>query len=386
MTSAMSVSVGIAGVGAFGYGFIDLFKRHPLVKRVALCDLIPERLAERAAEFKIEETYPCLDEMLGSNLDAIAIITQHWLHAPQAIQALKAGKHVYSAVPIISLPDGDEMLDWCDKLVRTSRETGLFYMMGETSYYRPEAMFCRRQAADGKFGRFIHASGAYFHDVDLPACSLRDVAQARLREKWDRSKAGDPPMHYPTHSLGGFLSVTGGCVTELSALGTRDPADDWHRQDTVSGNVFGDEIALMRLSCGATAQIQEYRWIGAVGYEGFSLYGAKGSLVDSFEHVRWMDKEGVSAPLSPEKMRDPLPPKVAKAYADKKGQIMLGGHGGSHAYLVHEFVEAVAARRQPAVNAWVAARMFAPGVIAHKSALKGGALLKVPDWGEPPGA
>jgi predicted dehydrogenase len=27
------------------------------------------------------------------------LFTQNWLHAPQAVQALNAGKHVYSAVP-----------------------------------------------------------------------------------------------------------------------------------------------------------------------------------------------------------------------------------------------------------------------------------------------
>ena len=63
---------------------------------------------------------------------------------------------------------------------------------------------------------------------------------------------------------------------------------------------------------------------------------------------------------------------------------VFGGHGGSHAFLVHEFVEAVAGNRQPAINAWQAVRCMAPGVIAHKSALKEGELLDVPDWGDAP--
>ena len=63
----------------------------------------------------------------------------------------------------------------------------------------------------------------------------------------------------------------------------------------------------------------------------------------------------------------------------------FGGHGGSHPYLVHEFVSAVAEDRQPAVNAWQAVRYMACGAIAHKSALKDGQLLDVPDWGDGPG-
>jgi predicted dehydrogenase len=61
----------------------------------------------------------------------VALFTQPWLHAPQAIQALESGKHVYSAVPIISLDDGNAMLDWCARLIETCRQTGQHYMMGE---------------------------------------------------------------------------------------------------------------------------------------------------------------------------------------------------------------------------------------------------------------
>jgi predicted dehydrogenase len=191
-------------------------------------------------------------------------------------------------------------------------------------------------------------------------------------------------MHYPTHSMGGFISVTGGHVTELAALGHIDPDDDWHRVNTVHRNPFGNETALMRLSGGAMAVIREHRRVGAEGHEGFSLYGTKGSLVDSFGLVRWVDKSRVGPALTPEEMRDPLPPEVAKAWTDERGETQYGGHGGSHAYLVHEFVSAVARKRQPAVNAWTAARMFIPGIIAHKSAMKGGVLMKVPDLGDPP--
>jgi len=65
------------------------------------------------------------------------------------------------------------------------------------------------------------------------------------------------------------------------------------------------------------------------------------------------------------------------------GKDFYGGHGGSHAYLAHEFVDAVAHGRLPAINAWEAARYMAAGATAHKSALRDGEWLSVPDWGEP---
>jgi len=151
------------------------------------------------------------------------------------------------------------MLEWCDRVIEACKRTGMHYMMGETSYYRAEAMYCRRRARAGDFGKFVHGEGQYIHDADWPACSLREVAHSRWGRDWSAAKAGGIPMHYPTHSTGGFISVMGAHVTELCAFGYHDSDDDWHRRDTESGNILGNEIALMRMSNGATATIKEYR-------------------------------------------------------------------------------------------------------------------------------
>jgi hypothetical protein len=90
--------------------------------------------------------------------------------------------------------------------------------------------------------------------------------------------------------------------------------------------------------------------------------------------------------LAVNEMRDPLPEEVARAFREGTGQEdFYGGHRGSHAYLVHEFVDAVSTGRRPVTNAWEAVRYMAAGVTAHKSALREGELLDVPDWGDAPG-
>ena len=61
---------------------------------------------------------------------------------------------------------------------------------------------------------------------------------------------------------------------------------------------------------------------------------------------------------------------------------LAAGHGGSHPYLVHEFVSAVAERRRPQVSAWDAAMYMAMGVAAHQSARKDGEIVKVVDFGK----
>ncbi|MCW8130584.1 MAG: Gfo/Idh/MocA family oxidoreductase [Planctomycetota bacterium] len=411
----MGISIGMVGLGAFGKTFVSYYKAHPLVSRIGLCDREPERIAQfvndpfYADKFKEGDAYGSLDEILKADFDALVVITQPWLHAEQCVRALEHGKHVYSAVPIVSLPCADEILDWCDKLVNTSRRTGKKYMLGETSIFHPETMYCRRQARAGAFGSYVFAEGQYYHDVDSPGCNLRDVQRHRLastagREWVELKKSYDArgirggPMHYPTHSTGGPLNVMQTYALKASCIGQAAPPDD-----AFFSGEFGNETGFFKLANGATMRINEYRRIGFYGEETFNLYGTEGS----FRHDHWVDKR-TGKHLTLDEMRDPLPREVYDAfleavrarqraaagpgYQDKdfspeeNDRQVFGGHRGSHAFLVHEFVSAVAADRQPITNAWEAARYMACGAVAHKSALRDGEWLPVPDWGAAPGA
>lgn len=388
----MGISLGLVGLGSFGSQFADLFASHPLVDRIALCDRELERVARFAqkeswkSKFNPRDVYESLDEICRSDLDALAIITQPWLHAPQCVQAMEAGKHVYSAVPVISIPDDDEILAWCDRLVETCRRTGQHYMLGETTFFHPQAMYCRRRAREGAFGSFVYSEGEYLHDVDWPAANLRRVQESRLAsqagQEWlvleaayrERGVRGGP-MHYPTHSISGPISVMAAPAVKVCAWGYANRTADPYFADAA----FSNETALFYMRNGATMRICECREIGIPGRETFRIYGTRGS----FEHDRWCTVQGC-APLTVDEMRDPLPPEVVEAFRAGVGERFYGGHEGSHAYLVHEFVDAVAHDRVPAINIWEAVRYMAAGVTAHQSALRDGEILAVPDWGDAP--
>ncbi|HOX06748.1 MAG TPA: hypothetical protein PK280_10115, partial [Planctomycetota bacterium] len=246
--------------------------------------------------------------------------------------------------------------------------------------------------AEGAFGEFVYAEGEYFHDVDH---GLRQVWANRLGSKSGRAHAKEleaydkrgiisGPMHYPTHSTGGPISVMNAHAVKVSALPFAARLHKDHCEDEPS-----NETGLYLMSNGAHMRICEYREIGHPGREIFRLYGNQGS----FENNTWCDKKGVT-PVTESDMRDPLPPEVVRAFqgwrkiaspdpsklSAKELEDFLGGHGGSHSYLVHEFVSAVAEERTPACTAWDAAHFTAAGAVAHKSALKGGVMLDVPHW------
>jgi len=375
-----SISIGIVGLGQFGVHFVDLYKKHPRVGRVALCDIDSNKLNRAAKQFNITETYDSLDAICKSDVDAIVIITQPWLHAPQAIQVMQAGKHAYTAVPIIMPKSsiGDEILEWCDKVVDCCKRTGMHYMMGETTYFRPETVMLRKRAAE--LGQFVYLESEYLHDILTPSCNLIEVQMARtgLSEAEVIAAGGDIPMHYPTHSTSAPISIMGAHCVEVSAFGYVHPHDDFYRSDSITGNLFSHEVGLFRMSNGAIVQISEGRRNGHPMHEGIvRVIGIEASFErdTSNEYTgMWLTKT-TSMKTDPREYRDPLPASLASD---------LGGHGGSHAYLVDEFVMAICEGRTPKVNAWEASRYMAAGVMAHKSAVKGGELLKVPDWGDAP--
>jgi predicted dehydrogenase len=386
--NSVAFRIAIVGTGAFARSFIPLFKAHPLVDEVALCDLDAAKLDRTAEEFGLQKTYSSLDAVCDSDVDAACIITQNWLHAPQAIQALRADKHVYSAVPTgITVEEIAE-------LVHVVEETGLIYMLGETSYYRSEDVYCRQRHAAGDFGHVVYAEAEYYHDFSH---GLYEVMQRRGGERW-REVAGSPPMHYPTHSVSQVVSVTGAHMTHVSCIGFVDRTDDGIFQANTNrwGNVFSDETALFKMSDGSACRINEFRRVGHPGVERLAqIAGTEATFEASVAGRRWLTRDHRQTI----DLDDLLRPGdvtvegvtfhgVARVHdvarLPREFATLPTGHGGSHQFLVDDFVRACVSRTQPPNNVWLAARYAVAGLVAHESALQGGELLAVPDFGDPP--
>jgi len=393
----MSITVGICGVGAFAENFVPLFQAHPAIKRVVLCDLDATKLRQKAGQFGVRETCPSLDELCQTDVDAIAIFTQNTLHGPQAVQALRAGKHVYSAVPpAISLTEMTE-------LIKAVTETGKIYMLGETSYYYPCAIYCRERYRAGDFGHIVYAEGEYYHDFSH---GLYDVYRWRYGADWQKY-AGLPPFYYPTHSISLIVSVTGAHVTHVCGLGFADREADrlFGPGANLWDNPFSNEVMLCRMSDGSIARFNEFRRVGHRGAVRMSLYGTRGSYEEQHGCKMWMTaRESVDvtelltcSPI-PSDQATGLMARVTAADGTHLGSSAVhpvhllpkefrglpNHHEGSHQFLVHEFITACISGQTPPNNVWQAARYLAPGLIAHESAMAGGAWLTVPDFGDPP--
>ena len=361
--------VRLAVVGG-NFGAAQYWHEHPRCTVTAVSDLVPERRARLSQVYGCKDAFPSLEDMLeqaADRFDAVAIFTDAPSHAEHATLCMRAGKHVTSACPVaFSLED-------CRKVKEVKEETGLVYMMHESSYYRQPAIAARKLYQAGEFGKLAYSEVEYYHPgIGTPAdCAGR----WRGEENW---RFGVPPLFYPTHSLGLLVGVTGERIVSVSAQGTLVgdgfPVGAKNRYD----NSFNNEMALGRTDAGNTCRFGTFWMIAADGEraqwlgEKLSCYmGGSGGQPEARMRMgeRW-ERWDV-----PEYWKtEPLPGRMRHA----------SHHGGSSVFLCAEFIDAILQRREPAVNIYEAIAMTAPGIVAHQSALAGGKLLEVPSF-DPPG-
>lgn len=403
----MGIKIGVVGCGAFSADFIRLFNLHPDVEEVAVADVFEERARSTAEKFGLKRYFTSLDDMLehGTDLDSIAIFTQRHLHGPMIIKALELGKNVYSAVPIgCTIEEIEKII----QLVNTKRK---IYMMGETCYYYPCAIYCREHYEKGDFGNFVYGESQYYHDI----CEMYGDFQRSGGEHWQRS-AGIPPMFYPTHSISMIFSAIHQHALKVSCMGLRD-----NHADNIYGegkndwdNPFSNETALFQMSGGGVVRINEFRRVGINKPSSYitCFYGDKGAYECSVTNHTF--QRGVASGEQPyledvgpqvntiryneeletmDKSTGPISVRYIEGFAPIQDRSRLPldfraleehSHYNSHPFLVDDFVRAAVSGKLPPNNAWDAARYMIPGLIAHESALRGGELMDIPDFGDAP--
>lgn len=396
------LTIAVIGCGQFSPNFIPLFKIHPFVEKVYVCDLDAVKAKAASEKFGVD-IVPTFEEALKRrDINAIALFTERHLHGPMVIRALEAGKHVYSAVPMAS------EIEHCHDIVEKVKETGLTYMMGETCYYYPSSVWCRKHFATGDFGKFVYGEAQYHHDIGHFSEQFRA----------NKRSAGIPPFFYPTHSTSMILAACDSYALKVTAFGYEDHEDDGIFVKGVNqwDNVFSDSFSLMKLANGGTARINECRRIGYKAPSSYvsAFYGTEGGYqFNNAQHCftrknpKGVTFQDVSDEVNPRDMTahkaDPdFKTKVANhtwqwnCYSpiqqDEYDRLpesfkqpgVPNGHMASHQLLVDDFCKAAANGTLPICNAWRAARWTIPGLLAHQSALKDGECLSVPDCGNPP--
>jgi len=364
------IKMGIAG-GRFGRSF--QWHEHPNCIVEAVSDLRPERKKALMDTYQCSKSYPSLEEMVkDQHIDAIGVFTEGPNHVKHAIECMKHGKHVISAVPACW-----GTVEEAEKLLEAVQKYGKTYMMAETSYYQQFVISVRKMYQKGEFGELYYIESEYQHD------GLDPLFIENGKRTW---RYGVAPMHYPTHCTAHITSITGERLTEVVCHGWGD--DSPYLKDNVYNNPFHNESALFKTSKGNSFRANVWwkgahlggeraNWIGT-DQSFYAGNGRSGSALVKKSMVKGTDDAGFVQ--SRPKLEDYVQPEWWDTNMLPEPLRHNSGHHGSHTFLTNEFIDALVNERKPTVDIYEALAYTVPGIIAHESALRGGALLKIPQF------
>jgi len=141
------VRVALIGAGFVADAHIKGYWGHKDAQVVAVCDTRAEFAKARAREFGAQRAYARLDDVLADEeINAVDIMTPSDLHAPMAVQAANAGRHVLCEKPCcVSLSEGKAMAE-------AARRNRVAMAIGESYVFTTPHRKARELIADGAIG------------------------------------------------------------------------------------------------------------------------------------------------------------------------------------------------------------------------------------------
>jgi predicted dehydrogenase len=224
---------------------------------IAVGDVIEESARDLARRFNVPVVYSSLDELLANTeVDAVYLATPVHLHASQAVQALKTGKHVLVEKPMaLSSREAEEM-------ARTARQAGKTLA---TAYYRrffPKVARARRLIAEGSLGQIVMVVSVYHTWYDpapgSPGSWRSQKAQAGGGVLWDMG----------SHRFDLLIDLFGMPVEVWAATATL--AHRYEVEDTAS--------VYMKLLNGAQC-MSTWQWSSQTWVDHLSIIGTTGKIV-----------------------------------------------------------------------------------------------------------
>ena len=355
----------IGVLGAYrGTSMINYCIRAENAEVVAICDKATELLEQhrQSAEGLNIAFYDNFDDFILHDMDAVVLANYANEHAPFAIRALKAGKHVFSEVlPVQTMKEAVE-------LIEAVEETGLVYAYGENYCYMPAPYEMRKLYREGKIGEFEYGEGEYIHNCE-PIWHNITYGEA---DHWRNNMYS---TFYCTHSLGPIIHITG--LRPVSVVGFEGKRNERKLRVGSKAGLFGMEMVTLE-NGGIVKSIHGDLYKNSIWY---TVYGSKGRMECAREdakdesihkiYVNADDYEGAYQKEKLEKYR------AVRELDEKAGGF---GHGNSDFYSMYHFVEKIKGNPDAdIIDVYEAMDMFLPGMFAYRSILEGGIPKEIPN-------
>ncbi|UVI33596.1 Gfo/Idh/MocA family protein [Paenibacillus spongiae] len=350
--------VGVVGVGR-GSSFYGGAQAVGM-ELVAICDVWEERLQQLGQEFGVT-TYADYDQFLRHDMDAVILANFFHEHAPFAIRALEAGKHVMSETSACkTLKEGVA-------LARAVEKSGKIYMMAENYPYFVYNQEMRRLYQEGHVGELQFGEGEYIHPCSAEEMAVLGPGLAH----WRNHRAA---TYYCTHALAPIMFITDRRPTSVNAL-----CIPFMESDTQKLLVRHNDSAatiMLRMDNEAVVTLNGVTLRGHGNW--YRIHGTRGQM----ENMRTGDPNRVRLRHEPYDLVEGE--ELEKIYLPEfpvhPDLAQQAGHGGGDFFTNYYFAEAIRKNEQPYLDVYRALDMTIVGIQAYRSALANGAPFEIPDF------
>jgi len=202
--------VGVAGMGRGFMLMLPTLRAHPRMSLVAAADPRPEAQRRFVDEFG-GRAYASVEALCADpGIDAVYVATPHQLHAPHAIAAARAGKHVLVEKPM------SVKLDECDAMIEAARDAGVQLIVGPSHSFDAPILRARALVASGRHGAVRMITALNYTDF---------MYRPRRPEELDSAQGGGVVFSQGAHQVDIVRLLGGGMVRSVrAATGSWDPA------------------------------------------------------------------------------------------------------------------------------------------------------------------
>jgi len=202
------MKIALAGQGAFGVKHLEAIAKIDGIEVASLAGGNAGQTAEVAKKFKIPHTTGDLAESLAQpGIEAVILATPTQMHAAQAEQCMRAGKHV-----MIEIPVADNLAD-AERLLKVQQETGVIAMGGHTRRFNPSHQWIHQR---------IKAGELKIQQMDVQTYFFRRTNTNALGKP--RSWTDHLLWHHACHTVDLFQYQTGEVASRAQAIqGPRHP-------------------------------------------------------------------------------------------------------------------------------------------------------------------
>lgn len=399
-----TVRCAFIGVGARGSGHNSQIAEIEGSEVVAICDLY-EDLANKAKDKCVRagkgarhqniklyhENGDSWKKMFQEEKPDMVVIATPWeLHAPMAIEAMKAGAHAFVEVPL-GLTNQEL---W--EIVDTSEKTGKHCMMMENVNYGREELIYLNMCRQGLIGEPLHAEAAYIHEL---RGQMKQVERGTGSWRTYHYASTDGNL-YPTHGLGPvaqYMSLARGDdnfgrLVSFSSPGRgrnlyaeeNFPTDNkWNQMDFKGGDI---NTSIIKTNLGRTVMVQWDETSPRPYSRHNYIQGTKGTLAGfptrvaleggvegaTENHHKWAEGEELDALF--EKYEHPLYKRLGELA--KK----MGGHGGMDFIMRYRMIECLRLGQPLDQNVYEGAFWSAVTPLSVASVAQDGAPQVFPDF------